>query len=216
MKSFKELKDLHRDNRDSYPENFNIRVHRALSWLNKSEQEKDPGAQFIFLWISLNSTYSIKDNEYSTSERPKDFELRYMFFISLVKHGKEEIDEAIKKLWGKEIHDILDNEQLLNDYWDKDEYDYYEKKYKDKEKVKKALENNKNVSKIILPILFARLYVLRNQIFHGFSTYNSGANRDTVISGSNVLQILVPLFIMIMMNYADEDWGTIAYHPDGR
>ena len=88
--------------------------------------------------------------------------------------------------------------------------------HKYKEKARSAIEDNKNVSRRVLPILFSRLYLLRNQIFHGFSTFDSGNNRDSVIKGSCILQNFVPLFIDIMMENANEDWGKIAYHPDGK
>ena len=38
-----------------------MRTHRALSWLNRAEQEsEDLDARFIFLWIAFNSAYSVK------------------------------------------------------------------------------------------------------------------------------------------------------------
>ncbi|MFZ9363927.1 MAG: hypothetical protein ACO25T_09900, partial [Arenimonas sp.] len=36
-----------------------IRLHRAISWLARAEQEaEDPDARFIFLWIALNAAYA--------------------------------------------------------------------------------------------------------------------------------------------------------------
>lgn len=39
-----------------YPEATRVRIHRALSWLERAEKEsKDPDATFIFLWIAFNA-----------------------------------------------------------------------------------------------------------------------------------------------------------------
>jgi len=65
MKNFNQLKKMHRGLRDTYEESFSIRIHRSLSWLNRAEQEdKDIDAKFIFIWISLNSAYSIHLDSY--------------------------------------------------------------------------------------------------------------------------------------------------------
>lgn len=54
----KELKARQRAERDSYPENLSLRVHRALSWLDRAEQDDDPDSRFIFLWIAFNAAYA--------------------------------------------------------------------------------------------------------------------------------------------------------------
>src|SRR5262245_52686973 len=48
-------------------QNWQIRVHRALSWLKRSEElpEDQPDLKFMLLWISLNSLYSRWDSERS-------------------------------------------------------------------------------------------------------------------------------------------------------
>jgi hypothetical protein len=52
------LKNRQRQERDNYPDNLGLRVHRALSWLNRAEQEGDPDSRFIFLWIAFNAAYA--------------------------------------------------------------------------------------------------------------------------------------------------------------
>ena len=45
--------------KDSFAEDFAIKIHRSLSWLKRSETENnDIDAKFIFLWISFNANYS--------------------------------------------------------------------------------------------------------------------------------------------------------------
>ena len=42
------------------PERLGLRVHRALSWVERAEREQDddPDAAFIFYWIAFNATYA--------------------------------------------------------------------------------------------------------------------------------------------------------------
>tara|TARA_A100000171_G_scaffold51555_1_gene66235 strand:+ start:2888 stop:3433 length:546 start_codon:yes stop_codon:yes gene_type:complete len=65
------LKTRHREERDSYPDNLSLRVHRAFSWLNRAEQEDDPDSRFIFLWIAFNAAYAtdIDDREGLSEQR---------------------------------------------------------------------------------------------------------------------------------------------------
>ena len=56
-----------------------------------------------------------------------------------------------------------------------------------------------------------RLYVLRNQLIHGGSTWNSGKNRDQVIDGRKFLKDFVPCLLEIMLKNPNEDWGDNNY-----
>ena len=49
MLSYGSLKEVHRNLRDSFEESFSIRVHRALSWLERAEkkaQTQTPASYF--------------------------------------------------------------------------------------------------------------------------------------------------------------------------
>ena len=56
-----------------------------------------------------------------------------------------------------------------------------------------------------------RLYTLRIQMIHGGATWNSGANREQLRDGVNILAKLVPMFIEIMMDNSNEFWGEPSY-----
>ena len=60
-------------------------------------------------------------------------------------------------------------------------------------------------------MLFDRLYVLRNQLVHGGATWNSSINRAQVKDGAAVLGWLLPVFIDIMLENPDQDWGKPFY-----
>ena len=63
----------------------------------------------------------------------------------------------------------------------------------------------------ILLVVFDRLYVLRNQLVHGGATWNSSINRAQVKDGAAVLGWLLPVFIDIMLENPDRDWGKPFY-----
>ena len=63
----------------------------------------------------------------------------------------------------------------------------------------------------VLLVLFDRLYVLRNQLVHGGATWNSSINRAQVKDGAAVLGWLLPVFIDIMLENPDRDWGKPFY-----
>lgn len=63
----------------------------------------------------------------------------------------------------------------------------------------------------VLSFVFDRLYVLRNQLVHGGSTWNSGVNRAQVRDGAAILAFLLPVFVDLMMDNPGKDWGKPFY-----
>jgi len=53
------LKTKQRRLREEFPVNLGLRVHRAISWLERAEQEeKDDDARFLFHWIDLAPVFA--------------------------------------------------------------------------------------------------------------------------------------------------------------
>ena len=55
------IQNTFKQNREQFNEDFRLRIHRSLSWLQRAEQakqEQDIDSQFIFLWISFNAAYA--------------------------------------------------------------------------------------------------------------------------------------------------------------
>ena len=71
--NYKRLKARHRVEREAWHPNLSLRVHRALSWLDRAEQleeQQDLDGQFIFLWIAFNAAYATDiDEKYRESEQ---------------------------------------------------------------------------------------------------------------------------------------------------
>ncbi|WP_211251084.1 hypothetical protein [Stenoxybacter acetivorans] len=64
------LQSEYRNRRDAFSESFRLRIHCALSWLKKAEQEADVDFDicFISLWIAFNSAYAKRLPELSFSQ----------------------------------------------------------------------------------------------------------------------------------------------------
>ena len=198
------------ENRKNLEENFAIKLHRSISWLKRAENEIDDNdAKFIFLWISFNATYtgleSIKNQTYSRKVWNKYFEI-------LIDHDKDRhIYEYIWKTFSSKIRLVLRNQYLSASFWknyNNNREIWADEQEKLKKKVNKALANQDSVS--IMIILFDRLYVLRNQIFHGHSTWNSKVNREQLNLCTTLLAEIIPIFMTIMLRNPSVDWGKLV------
>ncbi|PML42691.1 hypothetical protein BCT76_21965 [Vibrio tasmaniensis] len=206
------LKERHRKERESYPQALSLRVHRALSWLNKAEMSDDNDSKYIFLWIAFNAAYA-QDFDYKT-----DFGERGLYQEFLTKVVSLDSDNKLSELvWSQystSIRLILDNEFILQSFWKYQSGDISQDQWKhEQSKAKivanKALSSGDTVT--VLSVVFSRLYTLRNQLIHGGATYNSSANRDQLRDCTAVLESVVPSIIGIMMDGAGELWGDAVY-----
>ena len=79
-----QLKNLHSD----CSEEFNVRIRRAMSWMQRAEQEynKEADIRFIFLWIGFNALYGhyIPSDKLSESKEAKIFREFLGKILSLV------------------------------------------------------------------------------------------------------------------------------------
>jgi len=211
--TYKELKAQHRQIRENHPEGHRVRIHRALSWLNKAEQSADDDdAQIIFLWIAFNAAYA---NEYDIELKKTAQDLIYQFFNKIVQLDKDNLlYDLIWTEFSSSIRLLLDNKHIYQPFWDSqsgklDELAWKKKFKTDNEKARRAL-SKKDTSRIIW-IVFNRLYTLRNQLMHGGATWKGGKNREQVRDAPNLLSKVVPVIIKIMMDNPDTLWGDPCY-----
>lgn len=213
MNSFNRLKDRQRNERESYPENHALRVHRALSWLKKAEAcVGDDDAQFIFLWIAFNAAYA---NDVDKAYRLAEHQTFDNFIGKLCKLDKQaSLSKIVWQEFAGAIRVLLDNEYVFQPFWDFQNGLITEEQWKQrfnqaKGYANKALghENTTNV----LSIVFDRIYTLRNQILHGGATYDSKVNREQMRDCCHLMGKLIPTIIEIMMDNPDTLWGDAHY-----
>lgn len=208
------LKEKQRGLREGFPIGLSLRVHRSLSWLNRSEMAgEDSDAGFIFLWIAFNAAYSKEiSNQYGASERNQFDD----YFNRLIKLDRKHlIFDAIWQKFAGPIRLLIDNKYLFHSFWcfhnQKPGHENWEERFQRSRK-KLLLSMQTFDTRTVLNTLFERLYVLRNQTLHGGATWNSSVNRDQLRDGRAILGFLVPIFIDLMMDHPNEDWGA-PYYP---
>ncbi|HSH84656.1 MAG TPA: hypothetical protein VK979_05805 [Guyparkeria sp.] len=209
---FHELKQRQRAERDNYPENLGLRVHRALSWLQRAELADDLDGQFIFLWVAFNAAYA---NEID-GERGRPERQAFVDFLQKLQELDSDglLDQLVWQEFPKSIRLLLDNRYVFGSFWE------WQKGNIDAATWEERLKNGKAAANLalaeqntatVLAIVLRRTYVLRNQIIHGGATWNSRVNRDQVRDCVRLLGQLVPAMIEIMMNNPDTLWGDASY-----
>lgn len=191
-----------------------LRVHRSISWIGRGEAcDDDYDAKFIFLWIAFNAAYA---DEYefqsiATGERKSFID----FFSKLDQHDKDgRIYDALWKRFSGPVRMLMENRYVFSPFWQYQNgiegFENWEIRFKESSlSFAKAFQTG-DTSRV-LSFVFDRLYVLRNQLVHGGSTWNSRVNRNQVHDGAEILSILMPVFVDIMMDNPNENWGRPFY-----
>lgn len=205
------LKERHREIRDGQPEALRLRIHRALSWLTRSEHESnDLDTRLILQWIALNAAYA---REFGREETERD---RVRGFIeALVKLDEQKrLHQALFQQFSGPIRTLIDNKFTFEPFWTAmrthDSSGRWEESFSNGKKAALAAVMQGDTTKV-LGIVFDRLYVLRNQLVHGGATWNSQINRAQIADGTAILGTLVPLVLTIMMEHPKQNYGDVLY-----
>ena len=189
-----------------------LRVHRALSWLERAEKEvEDPDAAFIFYWIAFNAAYA-RDRPRPLESTERDHFADFFYTIQTL-DSHQAIYGAIWERFSGPIRMLLDNQFVFQPFWNQHAgrgSENWERSFEaGKARVNQALAAHDTA--VILTILFDRLYVLRIQLMHGGASWGSSANRDQVRDGARIMAFLVPIFVGLMMSRPEVDWGPPDY-----
>lgn len=207
------LKARQREIRDGFSEALGLRVHRALSWLDRAEQEtEDQDARFIFLWIAFNAAYA---NDISDRANFSEKGLFSNFIQRLVELDQDKrLYHTVWEEFTKSIRLLINNQYIYQPFWDHQNGQLTEEAWQ------AAFSRSNKAANValakmdttrVLVIVFERLYTLRNQLVHGGATWNSSVNRNQVRDGANIMHKLVPAIIHIMMENAAVVWGDPCY-----
>jgi len=209
---YAELKARHRAERDQQHPNLSLRIHRALSWLQRAEQAEDLDGRFIFLWIAFNAAYATEINdEYRGSERS----CFSSFLEKLVSLDRDrQLENLAWEEFPKSIRVLLNNRYVYQAFWD------YQSGKISREEWEQSFERGKQAAQValgrqdtatVLSIALSRIYTLRNQLVHGGATWNSAVNRSQVRDCVALMERLVPTVLTIMMDHPDTLWGDACY-----
>jgi hypothetical protein len=212
MSDYARLKARHRAERDGWPESLSLRVHRALSWLARSEQCSDVDARFVFLWIAFNAAYAQElPDQIRESEKS-----RYAEFLKkleeldsegrLYRHAWEEFSGAFRVL--------LKNPYVFQLFWEFQRGKIKEEEWEAGFQSANVAANTalaKGETSVVLSVVLSRLYVLRNQMMHGGATWNGAVNRDQLRDACSIMVKLVPIVIELMMDNPHTLWGDPVF-----
>ena len=197
---------------------FTLRMHRALSWLQRADAEKaDNDIAFISLWIAFNAAYAQDNggNADNASERQT-----FRTFVGEV--CRLDTDKALSTLvwqvFPGPIRVLLDNQYLFQPFWDAfnnpridgSTPTYWRESFDDaRSRVHRALAQQD--TERVLYEVFVRLYTLRNQLMHGGATWNSSVNRAQLRDGRALLTRALPVMLDVMMKNPAEFQGKPFY-----
>lgn len=215
MISHNDLKQKQRHLREGFPEDIGLRIHRAISWVGRAEQEKqDYDAAFIFFWIAFNSAYAGEaegETERSLGERQQ--------FIDLIDRlvERDTTGRLYTAIWDRfrgPIATLMENRFVYRPFWLYQNgipgNENWAKRFKSSaERFVRSMADKDTA--YVLREVFDRLYMLRCQMMHGGTTWNSKVNREQVRDGAQILQILLPVMVDIMMDNPEDDWGRPFY-----
>ena len=201
------------------------RMRRAYAWIRRSEQDDTEDIErFMFLWVAFNAAYG---NEAALrdfvdwEEGRKSESQHFMVFLENIvgQDGSGALERIVWEEFSGPIRVLLNNHYVFHPFWKsvwdlKSERDWKRHFKSEKNRVRKALSKRDVLT--ILSVVFRRLYTLRNQIFHGGTTYPSGFGRTQIRDGSRIMASLVPAIIDIMQHDLSRDsdsetWGKVAY-----
>ena len=212
MSLYAQLKERQRVERHTFPDALGLRVHRALSWLNRAEQSDDLDAKFVFLWIGFNAAYAtelVVDHRISERHSFKLF-IQKLVELDTSKH----LHTLVWQHFAGPIRVLLGNPYVSAAFWEMqsglcDEAGFKQQFEADKLAARKALANNDTAS--VLVKVLENIYMLRNQIFHGGATWNGKVNREQLRDGTKILEVLVPQVITTMMDHPNTLWGDAIF-----
>jgi len=211
--NYQSLKSRQRETRDSFPHSLSLRVHRALSWLKRAEQEdEDHDACFIFLWVAFNAAYANQVPDRQNSSEREQFQ---GFLSRLISSDSEHLlYELVWNRFSGAIRLMIDNQYVFQPFWDYHNGLLTEEVWqsafqRSKAAARHALGNMDTLK--VMGVMFDRLYTLRNQLLHGGATWNSHVNRHQISQGAEIMGQVVPIVIHLMMNDNQRVWGDACY-----
>ena len=187
---------------------FTLRMHRALSWLQRAEAAGgDDDMAFVCLWITFNAAYA-QDTAHGLDNASE----RQTFRDFVEEVCRLDSDKALSALvwqvFPGPIRVLLDNQYVFQPFWDalnnpRDDGSlpphWREAFDAARTRVQRALAQQD--TERVLYEVFVRLYTLRNQLMHGGATWNSSVNRAQVRDGRALLARVLPVMLGVMMDH---------------
>ena len=204
-----------------------LRMRRATSWLERAElalaakDQEGYDSACIFYWISLNAAYAqdipvnlVRGKKWTDSDGFKKFADKVV-----ERDPEQSLAKLIFERLREDILRLTEDVYLFKDFWLARNGTLSGQGWKSRFKKENntarrfLMTGDFRVVRDVLPSIFDRLYVLRNQLIHGGATWNGSVNRNQVAHGARIMSFLVPTLVSIMLEDAEADWGPCFYQP---
>lgn len=191
-----------------------VRLHRAVSWLRCATERQDQhDLRFMALWVAFNACYAGEEDD--RSDRSLRERQRFRHFLErLVEHDRNRrLYDCLWKEFAGPVRQLVDSRYLFVPFWDSQRTgsgNWEHRLHLSGLEYRRLMRQPTAVVEILC-IVLDRLYVLRNQVFHGGATWESRVNRQQVRSAAEIMAKIVPIVVDIMYAEKDLDWGRIAY-----
>ncbi len=210
------------------------RIRRAESWLKRSEvaeanrnharSDEERAAldceRFIFLWISFNAAYGGELIDDRGGRYPAESQ-KFSEFLAkiLARDTKQAIKTILWVTYSDPVRVLLKNQYVFSLFWRsiRDTSVDFSWKHSFDTRNKRAFSALlKGDIHAVLREVFDRLYILRNQLFHGGATFATGWGQSQVRDGSRIMASIVPEILNLMKtdinkNPESDTWGPVAF-----
>ena len=207
------LKSKQKSLRATERDNIDLRIHRALSWLNRAQKpNEDIDTRFLYLWISFNAAYANDIDHHNLTER-KTF-TRFMNRLCAL-DVELNLHHLVWHKYADPIKELLNNKFVFQPFWDyqnkqKTEEQWIQAFRSEQARISKTMSDDSQTD-VLLSIILSRMYTLRNQYVHGGCTWDSNVNRQQIEDCVAFLDDFVPIIINILLDNRDEIWGDPCY-----
>jgi hypothetical protein len=192
-------------------QNWQIRVHRALSWLERAGETDpvdQPDGRLLYGWIAFNALYGRWDEQAGFAAPDRN---AWCDFLSNIirQDASGLIGQRVVEL-REPILALLENKFVDPRFWQNPQQpgnlrrQYHE--------ALSMFVERRWVSLATLAI--ERVYVLRGQLAHGAATRGSELNRRTLQQSREVLEGLLLRFLEVVIEHGCHDnWPPLCYPP---
>jgi len=210
MSHIDKIETQYLEKRTNWDEGLRVRVHRAISWLKASEKYSQDDIDVAFLAAVNAANACWADNRGNDRDGIAELVKRLRNTESLKK-----ITMLLASNEGTEWMNMLIGNKYL--YW---EYAEHLRAELDEEQWEhKALRNYKNAKTAmsekrydyLLRLCLSQCVSQRGQVAHGFSTYESSANRKPLKLTASMLRKIVGQILYEMIKNPTKDWGVTPW-----
>jgi len=191
----------------------NIRIHRACSWLQRVEGNRDDlDGALLAQWIAFNALYGQWDG--ARRQSLPDRESWRQFLDRILKLDVDQLVVSVLQDHKRLVVSLLEDPFLSQHFWREPSSP---RSGRDRSIAYRAatwyLEGRWTM---ILDEVLDRIYLLRCQLMHGAATCGGKLNRTALRRASVMMGHVLPAIVAVLADRgADEDWGKLCYPPRG-